>query len=293
MDRAAGALVAALLGALLALACEPDIAPAHYIPQDRAILEDAGGSADGGSVDSAAALTGTWALLGDWSTCVTIVKAEELRTRYIHRVEIAQEGVTLRERHTICQAQNTPLLGLETSVPQALTSAIGDLETTGTVIGSPGRRGYQSGPLVQLWGIALEAPLTDPWPSREELPDPRIYDMDGDGMPGATLKLGNNACEIYVIQRAVSSVYGALQDDGTILGSGFMFTEQTVIDATNAFCGASYRTASNDAHSVVRLVRVDHLDRDGDGAVSCEELLSAEDQLTAWIEPDKARCAAP
>lgn len=275
---------------LLGLACTPEPTPGLYPPQASGGVDDDAGVVDGGAEGSGEDLTGTWALLGDWSTCVTLVGTEELRSRYVHRVEIAQEGVTLTERHTVCSAQNTPLLGLETSVPQALVDAVGTLESQGAAIGTPGRLGYTSGPVVQLWGIALEAPLTDAWPTQAELPDPRVYDFEGDGKPGATLKIGNNACEVYVIQRSVSSVYGSLQEDGSILGSGFMRTEQTVIEATNVFCASSYRTASNDAHSVVRLVRVDHLDGDGDGEVSCAEILAAE-LGTAWVAPDKARCA--
>jgi len=286
-----------LVGALWALwGCEPELTEPLFREQVFADL-DAGGMDDAVVGPVSEDLTGTWALVGDWSTCVTVFGTDELRTRYIHRVKIVQEGVHLHETHTVCAAVNTPLLGLETVVSDAILAAASPLEVESVVIGTPGRLGYDGGVQVQLWGIRLDDPLDERMPLASELPDARIYDSDEDGHDGATLSIGGDACEVYIVQRSISSVHGTLQPDGTIVGSGYMATEQTVLDASNAFCASPYATVSNDAWSFTRLVRVDEdgmdLDTDGDGEVDCAEILAARTSLGTFLEPDRTRCEDP
>lgn len=286
-------LVAAALAASLTAACDPELTEPLFMEQSVDIDAGVGGDdvATGTVSDD---LTGTWVLVGDWSTCVTVFGTEELRTRYIQRVEIEQEGIRLHERHTICSAVNTPLLGLETVVSDAILAAASPIEVESVVIGTPGKLGYQGGVQAQLWGIRLDDPIDEPFPRPADLPDDRIYDSDADGHDGATLSIGGGACEVYVAQRALSSVHGQLQPDGTIVGGGFMRTEQTVIDASNAFCASPYQTVSNDAFTSTRLIRVDaqglDLDTDGDGEVDCEEILAVRTRFGAFLEPDKSRC---
>jgi hypothetical protein len=278
--------------------CEPALTEGLYEAQALdAGVEEVGVDADqpgGQNLVDFADMRGTWAHARDLSTCVSVAGVTETRSRTLVRVEIAQEGAFLRERHEVCALETTPVLGVQTIIPEAVFEAANPIEVESRLYGAQVGGLYQSGAIVSVWGIRLEDPLRDALPGPEALPDERVYDSDGDGQPGATLKLGGNFCDLWVAQRDVTTVSGLLRADGSIEGGGATDTTQAVLGATNDFCAQSFATRPNPAEGAFRMVRVDrrgiNLDADGDGEVSCAEIVAAQGRVTTWREPDPQRC---
>jgi hypothetical protein len=163
-------------------------------------------------------------------------------------------------------------------------------------VGASWRRGRLLVAADLLWSVWFNYVnhQGDTLPGKDDLSDPRIVDSDGDGKPGATLKVGN-ACDVHVLQRAISALDGVVEAPGRIVGQGMHATQQVVLSATSSICAAKFKTRPNDAHNHFVLVRVDgdglDLDSDADGHVSCAEIIAAQGQFVTWREPDNAACA--
>ena len=280
------------LGCLLPLACQPVADPSHWPEQH---LDVASGDGSAPPVALTAELTGTWALATDWSTCVTIGKPFENRTRKLLRVEMSQQGHRVHELRRVCSIQTTPLLGLVTVIPDPVIAAIGPLHVESLLFWNGPGQSFLGGVDAQLFGAKLDDPISDALPGKSDLSDPRIVDSDGDGEPGATLLVGA-ACKIHVVQRAISTLDGVVQTSGRIAGQGMHATQQVVLSATSPICSTTFTTAPNDSQNQFTLMRVDagglNLDSDGNGDVSCAEIIAAQGQLIAWREPDNAHCEA-
>ena len=140
--------------------------------------------------------------------------------------------------------------------------------------------------------------LTDP--EFEELPkeatDPRVYDQDNDGNPGATLILGANQCSMYVVQRAIAQWNGKVESGTRIAGMGNNITTQIVLGATGGFCASQYDTRNPPDTARFVMQRVDglhgalNLDTNQDGEVDCEEVRAYGSAPFGPREPDNARC---
>ena len=95
-------------------------------------------------------------------------------------------------------------------------------------------------------------------PSR--IDDPSVYDWDGDGFPGATLKLSVPFLadgELYVVQRGHSILNGRVTEPGKVEGSIEIRTfEQRVLGAKPSFLNRSPRIDPDpkESHFVMTLV---------------------------------------
>ena len=281
---------------------------------DNTTIVDAGGVLEvgGGELGGIPDMTGTWIQVQDLSTCVVVGNPVELRTRYLIKIRIEQEGVELRETYDVCRVGNTPLLNLVTTVPRAVLRASSGFQVRSHLLGTRDNQGYVGGVQTHLWGLRMDDPITEPFPrpilmddggepilddNGNFIPDeshPNLIDSDQDGNPGATLNLGGDACQVYMIQRALTSLTGDVRPDGTIEGIPYSRTQQFIMTANNPICGQSFETFSNNAFSRGKMWRASAfnftLDTNGDGDVSCEELIAAESQIIQWLEPDDARC---
>lgn len=287
--------IARALGALLALlaACQPVPEASEYREQVRPDAVSA--LADIGAVALPGVLTGTWAMATDWSTCVTVGKVFETRTRKLLRVEMSRQGHRVLEKREVCATWITPVLGLGTTLGPGVIGGIGALDVQSLMLAEGVGQSYVGGPEVQLYGLKMADPLLEPMPGKGDVDDPRIWDSDGDGHIGATLKVGPS-CEVRVVQRAISSVSGTIDASGRITGQGVHFSEQVVLEATSALCAQAYQTAPNDAHNRFVMLRVDKggvgLDASGDGEVSCAEIVAGMGGYVSWLDVDDTRCAA-
>ena len=89
-------------------------------------------------------------------------------------------------------------------------------------------------------GVNLDDPQNDELPTDVE--DPRIFDHEGDGKPGATAQVGGGidggellSGEAYFVQRQRFSFSGEFTRDGKMHGKLIDRSNQRVIDATNDF----------------------------------------------------------
>jgi hypothetical protein len=307
IKRRVGLWVAGLWVAALALCaaagCAPPLSDGTWQAQSglgddttSGTTTDTSTEADGTSSVDLTDLSGTWVRATDWSTCVKVIgRFDESRIYTLTRVQVSHNGYRLSEVHDICQVKSTPVAGLETLIPKAAVESGNPIFVESMLFGQ-GAEGaaYESGLQVQLWGIQMEDPLSGAMPTKDTLPDDRIFDADNDGEAGVTFAVGGDFCFMRAVQRTLSSFSGTLQADGRITGASSVVSEQFLIEATNGFCETSWEVRSNDAYNNALMVRVDdkglNLDTDGDGAVSCDEIIAAQEQIITWTAVDKTRC---
>jgi hypothetical protein len=288
----------AWLGLALGIAsCEVPATEADFDDQDVASLQDTGRGGDGGNqvaVVDFENMSGTWAHAVDLSSCVTVTASEELRSQTLSLVTIEQNELKLTETHNVCQLNSTPLIGLETVVPESVFTLPNPLTINSALYGANIGDNYVSDPRVALWGVEFDDAFSDPFPVDFDADDPREFDEDGDGNPGVTLKVGGDACDLYVSQRDLKSFHGQLQVDGSILGTTSALVEQRSLGSTNIICATRFVVRSNQKDSIFKMVRIDErgidLDMDDDGEVTCDELIAGQDRVITWLEADSKRC---
>ena len=199
-------------------ACAPPDAPQQSTYTDQQNDVDAGGRADTGVVDAEwlETLDGTWLQYTQASNCVDVFGVSYVdqmqRTFYIVQTEQNQLGV-LTETFTACDVELAPVLGLQATVPQALLQSTWPVTVTGGLTtGSlrPGA-GYTSGPLAELWGLALD--------------DPRGQTLTGGmsffGGPG-------NNYSLHGIAEMVAKLRGDAGAFGLVLANGGWMTKEAV-----------------------------------------------------------------
>lgn len=252
-------------------------------------------NSDTASGTASGTATGTWAMATDWSTCVHIGESRfELRSYKLLHVEVQQVGYVWKETRKVCSVVNTALLGQVTVFPPAVIQSLATQQIMSTVTGVGEGQFYSGGLDIQLLGVKLTEPATEAMPSSPG--DPRVVDSDGDGKPGATLLVGQ-LCQIYAANRALSQVHGQWVKPGRIEGGAIHDTTQVALASTSSFCESAFPTLPNHPHHAFVLQRVDgeglNLDSDGDGAVSCAEIIAQQTQVITWRQADAARCATP
>ncbi len=283
----------ALLVVLALAGCgEAPLLPSEF---DTRTASDSGSEAIG-LFDAASATTasggddGVWAQATDWSTCVSIGDLKvELRTYKLLRVQVQTVGEFWREKRTICSIANTPLLGQTTVFPEKLVAALAPM-TVDAALTAAGA--YQSSFEAQLIGVKMESPLSDPMPL--DANDPRVIDTDGDGKPGGTLLVGT-LCEVYQANRARSMLKGTRGAAGRIEGGAVHSVSQVFLGGTSAFCTQPWPTLDNHAHHRFAMVKAlpAGLDADGNGDVSCAEIIAGQAKVMAWQPADDKRCTTP
>ncbi len=85
-------------------------------------------------------------------------------------------------------------------------------------------------------GVVLDDPENDPLPT--DASDPRVFDQDGDGNPGLTVRVsvaGLFQGEVYVVQRDRSRLSGAVVSADRVEGLVEWTSEQSVLGASNSF----------------------------------------------------------
>ncbi len=292
-------VVALVVG--FAAACAPPSAPSDLEFEDR----DTGAGADAATLDVVPAggdaivvedLEGAWLHYQQVSTCVDFGDLHfEQYTRYTYLVEVEQnERDVATETWTACSLELSPVLSMQPTVTPALLTTSFPVVTGGykvfdTDVGAE----WHSGPVPEVWGIDFAEPATEPFPYEDD--DPRIYDSDADGNPGATLIFGDDICRAYMVNRTLNNHHGEFVAPDRIAGSVNSATEQNIIDATGEICGREYITRDNQPRNVFERVRIDGrggaLDlRDEEGTIDCETVLLARPELIERIEADDASC---
>lgn len=298
--KVVGYIPLAMASALLT-ACGPGAAPdgqfAAIDRLDAAVEQDGGADSSGADAGEGRVVAdGTWLLWGETSTCVGIGNLGiQGLTEAIGTVELSMDadGV-VHHAFRKCHVEQTPILGMATTIPDVISRSLPVRSYVGllddTTIGSA----YQSRLDIELWAVHLDDPGNDALPTAAD--DPRVFDQDGDGKPGVTLVLGDNTCEMYVVQRGEMKWSGSVVSATRIEGGGSSTSEQVVLSSTGGFCATGHRTWFPPQDARFALLRVDgahgaiNLDTDGDGEVSCDEAVAYGVQPFNPRTPDNTVC---
>lgn len=182
-------------------------------------------------------LSGTWAMVQFMPEVANLpFLGETLITAVVGvLVRVEQDGDAITMHDTYCR---TEVLSDETLLTSEITdTVIASLEpNTRTARLEQSEGGWQ---LVQDWhvevrGAVLENPHTDPLPVGPY--DPRVVDMDGDGIPGFTVPvvaLGLIAGDTHVVQRLRYRIISHSIEPNRIEGAIEWTSEQIVIGATD------------------------------------------------------------
>lgn len=130
-------------------------------------------------------------------------------------------------------------------IPDAFKKSLPAFTRNGTFAqASDGYRHFKLPGFVEVEGAHLTNPATDPLPTSAT--DPRVYDEDGDGKPGMTIKLVKPIDgSIYVVQRQTTGFDGVAVSADRIEGKFTYNSEQIILESNPA----SIKQLSPQAHA--------------------------------------------
>ena len=147
--------------------------------------------------------------------------------------EVKRKGAALVLVERGCHVELSATSIVIPSVPDALPNSVPPVEYPFRV--------WQEGAVVKFVrdavatpiGVKLTAPETDALPTVAT--DPRVWDQDGDGKPGVTVKMGGSLItgDIFVIQKQRAVYSGELSAAGAFVGLVRDSSQQATIGATN------------------------------------------------------------
>ncbi|HNR24197.1 MAG TPA: hypothetical protein PKG50_02020 [Candidatus Bipolaricaulis anaerobius] len=187
-------------------------------------------------------LTGTWAVMQVTSDIVVypFVGQRIRTTTLILHVEMGQTGsiVTVSETHCLVDTDDGTGM-VVTEIPDAFLRSLGTVDRIATLEGTgEGWRFVEPWP-TEVHGARLADPVSDPLPTTAD--DPRMFDQDGDGQPGITVRvrvLGLISGEVYVVQRLSKLLDGQVLAPDLIRGLLTWTNEQVTLGASNPFLNA-------------------------------------------------------
>jgi hypothetical protein len=132
-----------------------------------------------------------------------------------------------------CQVKSQSTGGVSSTIGDAIPRSVPPqarpllLQQDGEVIR------WQRPETITLLGVNLDDASGEPLPTTAE--DPRVWDQDGDGKPGITVRIsGLLSGDIYMVQRQTATYTGTLQEEGRLEGYVVEAVEDSVLGATNA-----------------------------------------------------------
>lgn len=134
-------------------------------------------------------------------------------------VRWTQTGNEVRYTETTCGLGTEKVFGAETIYPEAFVNAIEVRQRAGTIAGTTPGAAFRTSQYAQAFGVRLADPMKDALPTDPS--DKRLVDTDGDGKPGATVIIRHpmvGTGHVYVAQRSIARLEGALQADGSVKG---------------------------------------------------------------------------
>ncbi len=223
-------------------------------------------------------LSGVWAQLvvSSQLSDVPFVGRVRQQTISVQRVNIKQNqsAVTLEAQTCALEFDSGTAL-VQVSFPERFVNALGiDIKQAQF---DQSTLNFVQPRATYLRGVRLQDPERDPLPTDPK--DPRIFDQDGDGNPGMTLKasiIGVVNADIYIIQRDWNILRGQLTSSTTLDGLVEWGSEQVILGATNPiFLNANPTFPDpNPTNSFFRSTRVN-------AETSCEQIRAQRDRLFA------------
>lgn len=288
------ALPIALAFAAMDAGCEAQRLELSVPDRDAAVLEDdAGGlTLDAGSNDGMLRADGTWLLFLQDRYCLYAAgSVSDFLVWSWYRVDLGDAGPGAEPGQTyfsetvkLCAQDQSPVTaGLITYVPAAVTGALPERHLDGILLGNRAGGRFLSTELAENWGLADSVGPTDPLPESPD--DSRVIDQDGDDKPGVTMVIGNNFCDVQIVQRTRYRLSGEVVNAHRIEGTLWSEVAKTVLGASLPLCGTENELDPKPDGNRMVLVRVDgrsggsNLDADGDGDVTCAEITAARERL--------------
>lgn len=201
---------------------------------------------------------------------IAVVGKVTTTTRSLVAVDIVQNGTALEFHSRVCSIaveSSTPTI--KTIIPEAFVNNLPMTRRAGVLRESP--RGWELH-LPRHWE-AQGVKLRDL--NRESLPqtpdDPRVFDQDGDGNPGLTVRVeGLVSGEVYTIQRAWDEHRGRIIGTDLIEGTVVWGAEQVILGATSRFLRSAPESSPHPdaSKSYFRMRRAE-------GAAHCGQLKQA------------------
>jgi len=203
-------------------------------------------------------------ILGELDNISTILGFAEVRLDDDGELVIIESG---------CGATSQTGNAISVEIPPAIPQSVTPTATPLTVWEEDGVIHWSRPLFVIPIGIRLEDPINDALPTDPN--DGRIWDQDGDGEPGVTVKVSGFAeGDIYVIQKQISSEHGTIDADGNLAGFVVDNSEQVVIGSTNPLLSQQVESRPNPDASLSTLASVAL-----DGPQDCEWLTANAAEL--------------
>lgn len=216
-------------------------------------------------------LSGPWAMKVVNGQIVDSFLGREATT--ITTLSFVRVNAALELEETLCSLENTPYKGTTTTYPAATISAFEGASPKVTLDEDQFKVAESAGTLG--WRPRADV-MTEILPTEDD--DPRVFDADGDGHPGATVSVVSPFAsgDVYVVTRVVRSLSGRTIGDDRIEGQSDTVSDQEVIGASNELLTAGSVTTEadpNPANNVFVMVRID------EAAANCPAIIAAADTL--------------
>lgn len=213
-------------------------------------------------------LSGTYVLVQRTTTVadVPLLPDVSAETRSVALLALSRQGARLRGAGPLCHIEIVSSSALvRTELPAALKQVLPRVELDARL--EPHADGYRlrQPPRSIVLGAQLRDLVRDPLPTSAS--DRRVFDQDGDGHPGVTVRVrGIASGELYIVQRATSLLDGTGRD-GRFYGQVRFSSEDIVLGATRRILTLRTNTRPDLARSTFRLERLPR-------GTTCRELMA-------------------
>lgn len=189
------------------------------------------------------------------TTKLPVVKDVTATTTAISLLQLNHKADRLSGSGTLCdlKLESTSSV-VKTTFPDAFLKVVQSVSFDAKLEERAGRPYLVSTQKTQVLGANLKAPHLDPMP--KEADDPRVYDQDGDGAPGVTVRVsGIVSGEVHLVQRTKTRFSGAATANGFAGGIHYEL-EQNVIGATSSMLKRGPNPVADPNGSAFSLIRV-------------------------------------
>ena len=222
--------------------------------------------------------SGTWAkqtVLASESSAMGITSNSKIER--ILLVTITKQGDTLTTSEQACDATSISSGGTSLVFPDAFKHMLPVRKASFKMTTDAKGTTLVGTQAVEVLGAKLTDPLKDPLPTNAN--DAALFDQDGDGKPGVTVKISVSALfinisgQVYLTQRTLTQETGHLESADLIRGNVIWSTDQKIIGSDSTILGAVQPsiTALPDA-SVFTMRKISDTD-------TCATILSRKDKL--------------
>jgi len=207
-------------------------------------------------------LSGRWAMLQVTSQigAIPLLGERTRATSSLLLLDVHQDGLAIRAQESACSMtidNGTALV--ETEIPEEFLLSLPQITWTAALEPSAEGLGFVRPWVTSVSGARLADTENDPLPTSAG--DPRVFDQDGDGKPGLTVRvqvMGLIRGEVYVVQRDRSRLSGTVVSPDAIDGLVEWTSEQSVLGVSNPFLagGTASRIDPVAEHSFFRARRI-------------------------------------